>query len=785
MTTTDIVKQVKNGEVDFADKKLRSAYALNLCTVSVSQIIDYSDIVVLEQEYEAILNNLNIEQMPKDEALLNILKQLLDTITFFRIQEGDKEFIDREYQHKMKNAIWSAVPNFGLLVSGGNPFTAVMSLASQVGIGYMNYRKTKAENQLAYEKEMWQLHKAAIEQFNGLRRELFDTAWRLAETYEFPDSYRLTERQVKQYDEILMDPDPFRRYERLDTIKGAFVAYPPFWYFFGNTANDIAAIAEPGEAEKYTELAKDYYEIFVQSFGKCNLLRENQIASSCALEYITLLDENTDKVKIGELLDLALDMSGNANDVLQMCAFGYLKVSEFEKAQKLLRVIVNEGYNSVVNGQLLSMMYINRYLDGDKAVEYEYKQLKTRVDESYLYPLPENLIEDKEKQYESINSDFMTNQKQILFEKYGLVINMFQEKYRAAFNRCVPVPGGEKHTDVYFNESVASYEKRSRDGQALKEKHGESRYAEELLDCNYPYNYLEVLNGLYNDVCKLSCTQGAEEILLSVLSDGLIANREIINEFRKKAEDDKFTFEDYLKLIDLKFDDFTGKFFKQLLELVSSYLESKSSIVTMNDAESDLRDFCIRQGFDSPEEIYDTAGDVVEEDGGDRFYLSWELIDEGVSIEVSDESRKSLIDKIKSYYGKIITNKDVSDIIFERCEEFDKYFIRLGNDIPSSIRRKTVAVLDDKTDSDFDILFTTEGVHIIKRNKFKELVPYDEVKMTEDRRELYIDSEYTNGNVNMAELINLFEALTPDGEIKIHEPFDPIGLLGNLVKLPF
>ena len=48
--------------------------------------------------------------MPKDESLLKILKQLLDTITFFRIQEVDKKFIERDYQNKMKNAIWSAFP---------------------------------------------------------------------------------------------------------------------------------------------------------------------------------------------------------------------------------------------------------------------------------------------------------------------------------------------------------------------------------------------------------------------------------------------------------------------------------------------------------------------------------------------------------------------------------------------------------------------------------------------------------------------------------------------------
>lgn len=129
--------------MEFSKEQLKAAYALNLCTVSVSQIIDYNDVNIMEQEYEAILNNLNLEQMPKDEALLSILKQILDTITFFRIQEGDKILLEKEYQHKMKNAIWSAVPNIGLLVAGGSPVTMAISLASQVGIGYMNYRKER------------------------------------------------------------------------------------------------------------------------------------------------------------------------------------------------------------------------------------------------------------------------------------------------------------------------------------------------------------------------------------------------------------------------------------------------------------------------------------------------------------------------------------------------------------------------------------------------------------------------------------------------------------------
>ena len=119
-------------------EKLRAAYALNMCTVSVSQIVDYNDEYILEQEYEAILNNLNLEQIPKDEALLNILVKLLNVITFFRIDKVKREQIEKKYQRRIKNAIWSAVPNIGVIVAG-NPVTVGLSLATQVGIGYMNY----------------------------------------------------------------------------------------------------------------------------------------------------------------------------------------------------------------------------------------------------------------------------------------------------------------------------------------------------------------------------------------------------------------------------------------------------------------------------------------------------------------------------------------------------------------------------------------------------------------------------------------------------------------------
>ena len=394
MEQTELLKMVveylkENGEqTEISDEdKIKAAYALNMCTVSVSQIIDYSDLNILEQEYEAILNNLNLEQIPKDEALLHILKQLLDTITYFRIEDGEKKIIEKEYQQKMKNAIWASVPNFGMIVAGGNPITMAISLASQVGIGYMNYRRHKSQYVMEKDRQLWELQKTAIEQFNGLRRELFDTAWRLADTYDFPDGYRLTERQITQYNKILMDQDEVRKYERLEAIKDDFEAYPPFWYFIGNAANYIAGsnlkLSDSLRSE-YKNKAIQYFEKF-EHLNKYNILRQDQLTAACALEHIDLLLEcdKPDLKKVDKLLDEAVRSAKNSNDIIELCALTYLKIGNQNAAQKLLRILVNEDYNKIINAQLLSSIYVYTKNRSD------YELLATRVDANYLFPMPE------------------------------------------------------------------------------------------------------------------------------------------------------------------------------------------------------------------------------------------------------------------------------------------------------------------------------------------------------------------------------------------------------------
>jgi hypothetical protein len=434
------LKERPEGEYDLLndeDAKRKVAYALNLCTVSVSQIIDYHDIYILEQEYDAILNNINIQKFVKDDALLAVLKQILDVITFFRIQEGDKEYIEKEYQHKLKNAIWNAVPNLCVLFTGGGKMdwkSLAITAAVQVGIGYMNYRKAKSQYIFENEKNKWELQRSALEQFNGLRRELFEAAWRLSKTYNFDEKYRLTEKQITQYDFILLDQDPLRRYERLDVISHYFQAFPPYWYHKGSTAREIYLSLKDENidvAGEYKRRALLDYEKFDEIYREdMELMREDIIASSCFLEHIFFLDNKKDTEKIDNLLTRAIRLAGDNLDVLQQCVFHYTSLAIYEPAYydkviDILRRLINEDYNANLNGQILSRVYFNHSKD-----KVSYDILSDRVGKENVIPW----VEDDEEAH----AEYLVNNYYNILNRFNTFIECYYNKYEIKFNKLIP-----------------------------------------------------------------------------------------------------------------------------------------------------------------------------------------------------------------------------------------------------------------------------------------------------------------------------------------------------------
>ena len=403
---------------------LQAVYALNLCMVSLSQIVDYADINVLKQEYDSILNNLNLEVMPKDEALLSALKQILDTCHFYILHQKDKELLAKKQELRLSNALGNAVSGGVFAIfSTPNPWAIAVSAATMIVVAAVRYKTERRKAMLENEIEAWELEKTALEQLHNLRRTLFETAWRLSKEYGFADSLRLTESQIKNYNEILTDPDPQSRYERLSLIKNDFEAYPLFWYYLGRAAMEAAELFLPSDERQkrlgcgedvnvdvvgaflnvearaltndveshgkamsfyslYREEAKNAFDKFKHfdddseaEVKLTNLLREDVVSASAWLDASDFCKTCKDEL---EHIERAYALAGTNAELLQACAFRYLKLLHdatadddsltengikicVVHAEDCLRKLISADVRPNLNGRALGALYKKSY----------------------------------------------------------------------------------------------------------------------------------------------------------------------------------------------------------------------------------------------------------------------------------------------------------------------------------------------------------------------------------------------------------------------------------------
>ena len=768
-----------------SDKQLTAANALNLCMVSVSQIVEYQDLNIMEQEYDAILNNLNLENISKDEELLNVLKQILDVITFFRINDGDAKLIQQEYQQKMKNALWSAVPSPALLVTTSPAYFA-FSLATMVGTGYMNYRRTKADNQLEYDRAMWQLQRSAIEQLNGLRRELFSTAWKFADHYEYPDELRLTESQIRQYNAILMDNNLIRKYQRLESIREKFFAYPPFWYQLGSAANEIYRVSDPAiqkterqkAAEKYkafdirtleTEIdeatrlqykeeACRYFDLY-WTVNASPLLREDQTACACALEYADLLmSSDGDIEQICGLIDRAVSYAGNSLDILQLCAIAYIQMAENEKAVRLLKILVNEEYNTDLNAQLLSAQLIAIYrgkenADKKDAAYRDYKLLVCRVkNRNSLIPWPEDGVVDEQA--------FVGSRKDQAERKYKGLLSAIEEHYTILFEKLLPGPDQEKeYPDSYY--AADNRRKRLRGMNAvfnIQEK--KEDYLSSIYGKRVAFEVIDLFNDLFKLLLKLQLIpQDKMQEIIEKTRTRLEEDGPKLYELQTKLLGNSFTYEDFEDLESFLSSGYRNQIFWMLKDAVDDVFEKDMSLDEIARIEYDIYEFCKENNIPEPVISFDYYH-PDEEESEELFSIN--LLGENAEKKQRlGEAQRSMSDLISSYTEETVSGKDVKWLI-EGTNEFKKYFERgkvAGIDL---VRDSAIAVLDDLTWANNDLLFTRTGIVYIAGNKISgDDVLYREVTLDIAASSLNLgqNRKYKNRHVNAEKLFELIQKL--------------------------
>ena len=159
---------------------------------------------MLDEEYNNIINNIDLSKI-NDEEIIELLEDLMDTLSYFKLQEGDKARLLKKYEKKVSNAFYSSFSGVTNVVfaGGANPYAIAAAALTQVGGAYASYRKNLEEYREELDDKMWQLEKGAIEQINDIQKSFLRNSWVIMKKREIPDSWRLTDSQLNEYVEIL------------------------------------------------------------------------------------------------------------------------------------------------------------------------------------------------------------------------------------------------------------------------------------------------------------------------------------------------------------------------------------------------------------------------------------------------------------------------------------------------------------------------------------------------------------------------------------------------------
>lgn len=143
-------------KVNITKDARNAVMALNYLHSSLNKIVTYNDKIVLEEEYDNIINNINLTVI-KDREIVNVITHLMDTLTTFKLTEMEKEQLKREYQEKLDNAISGTLTDIS--VRGADPISIGINLLTSTGSAYMAYQDSQKNAKEGFDNNKWKLKK--------------------------------------------------------------------------------------------------------------------------------------------------------------------------------------------------------------------------------------------------------------------------------------------------------------------------------------------------------------------------------------------------------------------------------------------------------------------------------------------------------------------------------------------------------------------------------------------------------------------------------------------------
>lgn len=306
---------------------------INHINWSIAKITSYNDPIILEQEYDALsLNNLYLSAIT-DIDIVETIKNIYNTITNLRINDGDRKILHEVFEQEKRNAIYEALPSPGAIITP-NFVSLAINLAQSSVSSFANYQKIKKDLELKLKKNTWELDKEKMKELNDFWTSLLSQYYALISKYKLDDYWRVTDKDCKELIERLKDNDEKRLYEYLRQSRERFKKLPIFWYYLG-------VYSIKNDDFKGAKIAFDTYQNLF-----CQILRKDEIAASVSMNYIRLLIESNNRninTEIKRHLEI-IEKNSADNDFTfrYFCGLAYWNLlKDSDNAIRVLKILKN------------------------------------------------------------------------------------------------------------------------------------------------------------------------------------------------------------------------------------------------------------------------------------------------------------------------------------------------------------------------------------------------------------------------------------------------------------
>ncbi len=299
--------------------------ALNAAVVSVHSVVTTEDRIVLDQEYKNIINNLKLGEIESDYSIVDLYRQLMDSITSSTLRDEEAKRFKEQYDSLQKRSLVRSM--MGVRAYGGSLSSFLGSLLVSGVSAYFGYQEQKTEIRSQLDESLWRLEKDKIEDFNRLQKELLNASWTLLRKYSLPDEYRITQDNLRNYTKALQMEDKAQAVRMFKRLERSFKMYPPFWYYYGT-----AAYASGNE-----KLAEECFDEFEKIW--LPILRQDPYLVAVIKHRIVMGGDSLSNEKMSEYLDVLQENVG-VNDWINNI---FIAVTAFQRGEKDVAVELLEA----------------------------------------------------------------------------------------------------------------------------------------------------------------------------------------------------------------------------------------------------------------------------------------------------------------------------------------------------------------------------------------------------------------------------------------------------------